>query len=357
MTIQIGPRASFPMAAAALVALAAVLAPPPAAAAGNCLPAGAVVSPVEPLPGPGNPCDPRNAAFSTVGSFTELSFGAGGVPPIPAGFFFPGSQPFAGAVRLSGFPLVPGGGAADTAVRLAKLPRPQGGVFPAFAAPVAVRLTGLALNSVDPITVTGAGGEGDEWLVAVDLAGGQPNGTLAARFDSPAGGAFDAVLPLVPAVLFIRLADVQAALAGDLDESKIAVRFLDLGAQGIEAIELQFREVPFATADVDGDGCGGFEAGFLPGGEPVIVSTAEPFEPVRHVFEPPQDPPKKCNYVHGSSTASANPVCLPACPAAGPAFSKGQCQTIADCQLFQHRRVPCTQQGWCAEVFVLTSCT
>lgn len=347
---------SFVAMSLAITAATAVLAPLSAAAAGatgKC-PA-ATVSRTEPVPV--DPCDPRVAAFSTVGAFTELTFGAGGVPPIPPDFFFPGSEPFEGGVALSGFPLVPGEGDADSAVELAAVPRPEGDGFPARSNPVGVRLAGLALSSIDPITVGGADGEGDEWLVAVGLAGDQSEGTLSARFDSPEGGSFDAVLPLVPGVLFVRLADLQAALDGEIDESEIAVRHLDLGAHGLEAIELTFRGVPFATADLDGDGCGGFEAAFLPDGEPVLVSTAEPFEPVRHVFEPPPPPAKKCRYTHASSTASANPVCLPACPAAAAPFGKGQCQTTADCQLFQTRQVQCTQQGWCAEIYVLTGCS
>ncbi len=315
----------------------------------------------EPLPAepvPADPCDPLTHVFGTVGDFTEIAFGAGGVPPIPAGFFFPGSQPFAGSVSLAGGALaagVPG----DTAIELAASPQDPGLGYPFKAPAVAAALGGLSLSSTGTLSVGGGPGGADQWLLGIGPSAAQsPSGALSARFDSPAGGAFDAALPVLPALVFVRLADVQAHLAGALPANKIAVRYADFGALGLEAIELALLETPFSTVPLPDSPCdGNFFPAVLPGGEGgVIVSTAEPFEPVRHVFEPPP-PVKHCVYRHASSTPSQAPRCQPNCPAGlAPMTTNDKCQTTADCPPFKIRSGACATQGQCAEVYVVHAC-
>lgn len=306
---------------------------------------------------PVDPCNPKVDLFSTVGAFTELTFGAGGVPEIPAGFFTPDSLPWAGAVPLSGFPLDPGGGEADTAILRSGSPQAGGNGYPALSAPVRAQLSAMTLSSTTTIEVDSGTGDSSSWLVAVGLSGAQPQGTMVARFDSPDGGAFDAVLPVVPAVTFVSLDDFNAYQAGTLEAEDIRVRAIDFAAEGFAAIELNLNEVPFATTGAGSPDCGSFFPGFTPDGESVIISTGEPFEPVRHVLEPPPKPVKKCQYTHGSSTSSADPVCLPSCPAPKPPFARGLCVTTANCSTFQTRQVKCATQGWCAEIYVLTACS
>lgn len=307
-----------------------------------------------------DPCDPLLDVFTTVEGFTEIVFG-GSIPEIPADFFFPGSLPFSGAVPLSGTALS-ADALGDTAIRRSGDPQFPNGGFPSFAPPVAVTLDGLALSSIGSITVGSVDGGGEEWLVAVGLGGAvQPSGSLSARLDEPGGGAFSGNLPFLPAVGFVRLADIEAFLAGELGADSIAVRFLDFADEGFAPIDLGVSEVPFSTVPPSDSPCpdGGFFPGFLPGGGgPVIISTVEPFEPVRHVFEPPP-PPKHCAYRHASSTASSPPakICLPACPAGLPPFkTTKKCQTVADCPPFVPRTVKCTRQGHCLEVYTVFGC-
>lgn len=340
--------------AVALLALGAAV---PAGASGLDAPRAADPAEPTPEPIPIDPCDPRSHVFGTVGDFTEIVFGSGGLPPIPGDFFFPGSQPFAGSVPLSGAALtsgVPG----DTAISLADAPKDPGTDYPASAPAVAAALAGLALSSTGTVSVAGERGE-EEWLLGIGpSSAGSPEGVLSARFDSPAGGTFDALLPVSPELVFVRLADVQAHLDGELPADSIAVRRLDLGEAGVEAIELNLRGTPFSTLPLPDSPCdGGFFPAVLPGGEgPVIVSTDEPFVPVRHVFEPPP-PVKRCVYRHASSTASQAPRCLPGCPAGiQPMQTNNQCQTVADCPPFKVRSAACAQQGQCAEVYVVHAC-
>lgn len=307
-----------------------------------------------------DPCDPLLDIFTTVDGFTEIVFG-GEVPEIPPDFFFPGSLPFSGAVPLSGAALS-ADELGDTAILRSDVPQFPGGGFPSIAPPVAVTVSGLALSSIGSITVGSVDGGGEEWLVSVGLSeAAQPSGSLSARLDEPGGGAFSGNLPILPVVGFVRLADVEAFLAGELEADSIAVRFLDFADDGLAPIDLGVVEVPFSTVPPPDSPCpdGGFFPGFLPGGEePVIISTVEPFEPVRHVFEPPK-PAKHCAYRHASSTASSPPakVCLPSCPAGlRPFKTPDKCQTVADCPPFKTRTVKCTRQGHCLEVYTVFGC-
>lgn len=307
-----------------------------------------------------DPCDPLVDVFTTVDGFTEIAFG-GSVPEVPADFFFPGSLPFSGTVSLSGSALS-ADNLGDTAIRRSGDPQFPAGGFPSFAPPVAVTLDGLALSSIGSITVDSVDGEQEEWLVSVGLSGSdQLSGSLSARLDEPGGGAFSGNLPILPVVGFVRLADIQAYLAGEIGADQIAVRFLDFGDEGLPPIDLGVTEVPFSTVPAPDSPCPGgtFFPGFLPGGEgPVIISTAEPFEPVRHVFEPPP-PPKHCVYRHASSTASSPPakICIPSCPAGLPPFKTAdKCKTVADCPPFTTRTVKCTRQGHCLEVYTIFGC-
>jgi hypothetical protein len=306
-----------------------------------------------------DPCDPLVDVFTTVDGFTEIVFG-GAVPEVPADFFFPGSLPFSGTVPLFGTALS-ADELGDTAIRRSGDPQFPNG-FPSFAPPVAVTVDGLALNSVGSITVGSLDGGQEEWLVSVGLSGSaQPSGSLSARLDEPGGGAFSGNLPILPVVGFVRLADIQAHLAGEIGADQIAVRFLDFGDEGLAPIDLAVTEVPFSTVPPPDSPCPErtFFPGFLPGGEgPVIISTVEPFEPVRHVFEPPP-PPKHCAYRHASSTASSAPakICVPSCPAGlRPFKTTNKCQTVADCPPFVTRTVKCARQGHCLEVYTVVGC-
>lgn len=340
---------------AAVFALTFALAP----ALGHAVPlaADATAETTTNLPADPQPVDSLTDHFGTVESFTELTFGSGAVPAIPADFFFPGSQPFSGTVALSGFILEPGT-IADTAVERSATPKASSGVYPSFSQPVSVKLSGLALSSTGTISVAGIGGTSEDWLVGVFLSeAAQPEGSLVARFDSAQGGAFSADLHVVASLLFVNLEDVIANGNDELPAAAIDVRSLELGDSG-EAIELLLSETPFTTVSAEGEPVG-FCPGVLAGGEEsVIVSTSEPFEPVRHVFEKPQPVQKHCVYRHQSSTPSRVPPCQPNCPPGhAPAKTNDKCNTTADCPPFKVGNAKCAAGGSCAEVHVVHACS
>ena len=146
-----------------------------------------------PPPGPG-------------GIETFIEFGVGSNPPLPPGFFGPGSDPFVGRVRFEGAPfetLPPGAlGETDTIVRrldFCDLPAPG------TQCVVPIQIVSLSLRSVEPIIVTfGGGGSPTPWDVRVCLSEflPQPQGQMVLRLDCPDGGTFDSDLPVIPKLIF-----------------------------------------------------------------------------------------------------------------------------------------------------------
>lgn len=131
---------------------------------------------------------PPEGASITFGEF---------IPPIPADFFNPGSDPFLGTVLLQGVPLSPTTGDADTIVRrLAdSAPLPPGGVTQ-----VPIELVELRLTSTQPITVQPGG---QQWDVHIELAPGDPSlGQAPIQLNSPADGAMGYQLQFRPTITF-----------------------------------------------------------------------------------------------------------------------------------------------------------
>jgi hypothetical protein len=136
---------------------------------------------------------------------TFIAFGVGTNPPLPAGFFGPGSDPFVGKVLFRGAPLdtLPPGalGDADTIVR-----RLGDCGLPGIGAQctVPIEIVALHLVSVKPIVVTFGGGSPQLWDVELCLSGvaTQPQGQMTIRLDCPDGGTFDSFLPVVPKLVF-----------------------------------------------------------------------------------------------------------------------------------------------------------
>jgi|GEM_PF-1799185 len=129
-------------------------------------------------------------------------FGAGPTPPIPPGFFGPGSDPFIGQICYRGEPLgaTPFGdfAVADTVVR-----RPAGDPFdrcalPGFDVDIPIEIVALNLVSVNPITVTSNGGQNPQpWNVRVNLSDlALPQGTMTVRKTHCNGGTWSSVLPV-----------------------------------------------------------------------------------------------------------------------------------------------------------------
>jgi hypothetical protein len=152
--------------------------------------------------------------FQTSGCGTEVDPGLVIPGGIPAGFFDPGSDPFATPIPLTGTPLdtLPPAivSPADTIVeRLvdASLPLVCG---PPDTVPIEIQALSLTSVGCGPITVTYFGGTMPEaWDVDVSLSTvfPQTTGTLAISHDCPEGGTFAATLPVTPKLVFTRQSD------------------------------------------------------------------------------------------------------------------------------------------------------
>lgn len=291
--------------------------------------------------------------FATSGNQTRIVFGSGELPPIPADFFFPGSQPFSGSVGLSGLALDESG--ADTRVQRRGDPEFHNGQ----SASVAAWFVSLTLSSNAPIVVESADGTYEEWLLGIGLSRApQPVGSFQARLTSPAGGSFNASLPLLPQISFARLADIEAAGDGTIDPSEITVRFLDFADWGFPPIEFLFEGFPFSTVPLKGNPSNGsrFFPGVLPGGVgTTVISNREPAIPVFHLFEiPPKI--KRCKYDLRSVTVSTNPVCRPKCKD-NPQNIKGiRCNQKADCPQWRVVSQACATQGSCVALYEIIDC-
>lgn len=146
--------------------------------------------------GPGERVKPGTDCFATESG--EFRFGVEN--SIPAGFFEPGSDPFAGVVRLGGRllgdPLL---GDTDTVVR-----RPSEALLPheGTSVDVPIELVALSLVSVAPITVTGPSGD-SQWDVSVMLSPlPPPPGSMTIIRGTSSGGTFDATFPVTPRFTF-----------------------------------------------------------------------------------------------------------------------------------------------------------
>jgi len=115
--------------------------------------------------------------------------------PIPADFFGSGSQQYSGLVPLEGVPL-PGQGDTDTIIH-----RNQDVFAPGSTT---ITMTGLSLNSINPITVTYSGGGTESWNVHVSLSDFQAS-TGSMSFSD--GGTFDSSLKVWPKFTFTRIPD------------------------------------------------------------------------------------------------------------------------------------------------------
>ncbi|MHC4332949.1 MAG: DUF7901 domain-containing protein [Planctomycetota bacterium] len=182
-------------------------------------------------------------------------FGGGGgcLPPAPADFFGPGSDPFEGQVACMGDDPV-----SDVTTERTS----QGHVPPPYPSSdlIDIELVELSLKSVAPITVTYYGGMDPElWDVDVDLSAIPPHsGALRATKTHCNGGTYESNLTVQPRFIFTKVDDPGQ------------VRVLDTGLEGLAAVDLNsvgpcewehtadgndFRpsaECPLTVADVEG---------------------------------------------------------------------------------------------------------
>ncbi|UCE62217.1 MAG: thrombospondin type 3 repeat-containing protein [Phycisphaerales bacterium] len=165
-------------------------------------------------------------------------FGVEGSPPIPAGFFGTGSDPYgdpvAQEVCLQGEPLGPTDWGdfetADTLIWRSEDPfgrceLPTGGE----ERQVDIEIVALNLKSIDPIIVTYNGGQNpEEWDVHVTLSDVVPEeqSTLTARRGECNGGTYETALYVMPRFEFTKVSDPGV------------VEVLDTGDEGYDSIPL-----------------------------------------------------------------------------------------------------------------------
>ena len=128
----------------------------------------------------------------------QVTFGGTSpIPPIPAGFFDPGSEPFDGLMPLRSAPLSLANGNTDTIIQ-----RMASATLPAIGstATVPIELIQLSLVSVQPIVVSPAL---YEWDLNVGFEPAGP-GTMQMTRTSANGGTFTATLPVRPVFTFTR---------------------------------------------------------------------------------------------------------------------------------------------------------
>jgi hypothetical protein len=193
-----------------------------------------ILSVIHRLPPP--PPPPPDYHATTDDSWVEIGFGEPGLPPIPADFFGPGSDPFDGGVVMAGDPIDPGTlGATSTILQRSDEPvLPED--LPGASGMVEIEIIALSLVSTAPITVTYNGGLDPEfWNVHVGLSAIPPPfvGWLSATKTHQNGGTFDSGLYVQPLFRFTKV--------GDPGE----VRILDTGVEGYEWLELYSSGVPF----------------------------------------------------------------------------------------------------------------
>jgi len=139
---------------------------------------------------------------------TLVRFGSAFVPPIPANFFGPGSQPFMGQVEFVGAPLSPSLGDASAIIRRPGPPVMPGDPVGAMGM-VPIEIVALNLVSVNAIVVTYPPPQlPEQWNVAVRLSPTPaPLGQLQATKTHPNGGVFNSVLFVQPLFTFTRVPD------------------------------------------------------------------------------------------------------------------------------------------------------
>lgn len=230
-------------------------------------------------------------AFNTDPSTPNfVAFGTLPAPPIPAGFFGPGSDPFTGTVELlpdNPFDLCEAIGAGN-----AVLSRPQSIPLPLCgdAAPVSIELVELSLVSAAPITVNYSGVPTEMWDVQLTLGTNASLGVLNVTKLHGNGGTCDIGIQLRPQFIFTKVGTGDTLI---LEGPTTGYDNIPLLATG-----LPWSHVPFGF---DCPGCmGPFMPGFGPDGlQPFTL--ASPFMGLTLTPNCPLPPPGTGDLVPGYS--------------------------------------------------------
>ncbi len=164
--------------------------------------------------------------LSTVEDVTIVfGTGEGEMPPAPADFFGPGSDPFEGTVVCEGHPPpLPDVGACegDLGVTDTVVERKQVAELPGTPSTdtVDIEMVALSLVSVAPVTVTFDGGaSSSDYDVQVTLHGTEPSvGTMDINKTHENGGTFDAELTVYPKFIFTKVSGASGQNEVELED-------------------------------------------------------------------------------------------------------------------------------------------
>lgn len=187
------------------------------------------------------------------GDSSELEFGTPALPPLPADFFGPGSDPFAGQVSLGPTDSIePASG--DAAILLV---RPYPPIWPheppGTIVADAVDVMDLRLRSIQPLDITYLGGSGnsESWNLEVTLSSvAAPPGSQTTSKTHDNGGTYHAIFNVQPNFRFIRNSDGAELL-------------YDTGLAGIPALSLDVFDCPWVHEPDPMQGFAAPSAGFF----------------------------------------------------------------------------------------------
>ena len=162
--------------------------------------------------------------FQTDPGTTFHDFAVG---PIPADFFFPGSNPFTGKVPLQGEPLLSHPSCPDDDLSFVDtiVKRRTQAALPIIPSSdvIQIEIVALSLRSVSPITVDPGA---DLWDIKVELSPSpQPIGSMTVTHLNPAGGTFDSSLPVIPQFIFTKVSDTTQVRVFDLGAIPDVINF------------------------------------------------------------------------------------------------------------------------------------
>ena len=181
-----------------------------------------------PSPALGGPV-PDNIDFFTTVPGIGNSFQDFSPTPLLAGFFGPGSLPFAATVVFSGVPLNPAESSANVTVRrldTARFSHP----FPSDAT-VGLRIEDLSLRNLSTIRVSFLDGHIETWNLTVDPSSApQTTGSMTITHSTNQGGNWTATLPVLPLYTFTRGTEVRVV---DTADAGSLLPQWNLSAQGI----------------------------------------------------------------------------------------------------------------------------
>ncbi len=150
---------------------------------------------------PGTTVQPGNDKWVTIQP-TNIIFGSDTVPPIPADFFNPGSDPFTGTVPLKGLAIDPSDSNVDTIVRRLE-PAVLDNVGDSQTIPI--ELVELQLTSVAPIEVTVGGAVDSFFDIYFDIEPSDPPspGQMTITRTSNEGGTFTSSIDVTGRLTFV----------------------------------------------------------------------------------------------------------------------------------------------------------